>query len=316
MNVWIRSVLVLLSAFALVACGEEPSVESPGTEPQPPVSAVAPEKKAAAPAPSGSGSGGVQGKIVPESPTAADCLSLVVHGDPGRAKYQWSVNGQSVTPEDNRTLCNEHFKRGDQVSVIVGTVDKGVTMTVVINNALPVVSDISASPDYVTAETPLEIVPVGEDLDGDEVEFSYQWLINGEEDSFLTESILPAESFKTGDTVQVLITPFDGVENGPVYESYPITIENTQPQITSDPPMNFKTLTYTYQVEAVDPDGDDLTYSLEEAPEGMVIDAKSGLVRWPLNEVSAGSYMIRIVVEDTQGNTYIQEYEQEIVREE
>jgi hypothetical protein len=41
---------------------------------------------------------------------------------------------------------------------------------------------------------------------------------------------------------------------------------------------------YQYQVNAVDPDRDLLTYSLDQAPTGMQIDASTGLITWENND--------------------------------
>jgi hypothetical protein len=39
--------------------------------------------------------------------------------------------------------------------------------------------------------------------------------------------------------------------------------------------------TYTYDVDATDVDGDTLTYSLTDNPNGMVIDPTTGVITWP-----------------------------------
>ena len=57
--------------------------------------------------------------------------------------------------------------------------------------------------------------------------------------------------------------------------------------------------TYTYQVKAVDPDDDTLTYSLQNAPAGMTIDPETGLIRWtPSGDQSGWFYNIVVKVDD------------------
>jgi len=53
---------------------------------------------------------------------------------------------------------------------------------------------------------------------------------------------------------------------------------------------------YTYDVEASDPDGDTLTYSLTVNPAGMTIDPSDGLINWTPSEI--GDYEVTIQVSD------------------
>ena len=58
--------------------------------------------------------------------------------------------------------------------------------------------------------------------------------------------------------------------------------ENQPPEIVSDPVITAsRGKEYSYDVDAIDPDDDPLTYSLVEAPEGMTVDATSGIITWP-----------------------------------
>jgi hypothetical protein len=153
----------------------------------------------------------------------------------------------------------------------------------------------------------VEVFPVGEDKDGDPVAFRYQWLINNESNSFLTEAKLPGDRFVKGDKLQVRITPFDGQEDGPVYQSYVMPVPNAPPRITSQPPQKFEALEYRYQVKASDPDGDQIVYHLANAPQGMTM-SPAGLVSWPLTGIHPGVYPVKIVVKDTEGAEVLQEF--------
>ena len=55
-------------------------------------------------------------------------------------------------------------------------------------------------------------------------------------------------------------------------------------------------------------DSTELVFLLEEAPEGTMIDKDSGLVTWPLADVSAGEYQVKIIVTDSDRGTGWQEY--------
>ncbi|WP_239465908.1 choice-of-anchor C family protein [Gemmata sp. SH-PL17] len=56
---------------------------------------------------------------------------------------------------------------------------------------------------------------------------------------------------------------------------------NHDPVITSTPPTLVPGTVYTYPVEATDPDGDPLSYSLVEGPAGMAVDPVTGVLTWP-----------------------------------
>jgi hypothetical protein len=245
--------------------------------------------------------------IHPDHPTSSDCLQAIVQGKLSRSDYRWMINGRRVMPNADNLLCRESFKRGDQVSVTVGGREEENWSTVTIGNSPPKVTGISATPKQLFARMDVEVFPESEDQEGDPVEFRYQWLINGEVDPFLSAAILPGNRFAKGDRVQVRITPFDGQDEGQVYESYVMPIPNAPPRITSQPPPKFEALVYRYQLEVNDPDGDQLTYQLAQAPAGMTV-SPSGLISWPLTRVQPGVYPIKLIVSDPEGAEAFQEF--------
>ncbi|MFQ6060067.1 MAG: OmpL47-type beta-barrel domain-containing protein [Thermoplasmata archaeon] len=79
------------------------------------------------------------------------------------------------------------------------------------------------------------------------------------------------------------------------------------PPLTTNNPPYFVTVPngdarvgerYNYQAVAVDPDGDDLRYSLTNQPSGMHVNASTGLVSWTPTEEQEGRYQVRLVVSD------------------
>jgi hypothetical protein len=277
--------LLIAVGFLVAACGQEP---------------VRVERQATPPNAAASSQAAIT--IQPDRPTAGNCLHVVGQGQTNRSSYRWEVNGQQVAADQSGKLCNA-FGRGDQVTVHAGT----VSAMVAIGNSLPLVTGISATPKQLFAGVDVEVFPIGEDKDGDPVEFRYQWLINNETNPFLTEAKLPGNRFVKGDRLQVRITPFDGQDEGPVYQSYVMTVPNAPPRITSQPPQNFEALEYQYQAKSSDPDGDQLAYQLAKAPQGMAINA-AGLVSWPLTGVKPGVYPVKIVISDPEGAETVQEF--------
>jgi len=75
---------------------------------------------------------------------------------------------------------------------------------------------------------------------------------------------------------------------------------NNAPRFTSRPVSKATVgVKYTYDVNATDPDvGDTLTYSLTIKPEGMTIDAATGLIQWTPSSAQAGANEVVVKVTD------------------
>ena len=99
-------------------------------------------------------------------------------------------------------------------------------------------------------------------------------------------------------TPPVYTPPEEPTEELPEEEYVPTpTPVNHAPSITSEP---VTTVTvdelYTYDVNATDPDGDTLTYSLTTSPTGMTIDSATGVISW--TPTSEGDYAVVVMVSD------------------
>ena len=76
---------------------------------------------------------------------------------------------------------------------------------------------------------------------------------------------------------------------------------NNSPVIESDPITTAKEgAAYTYDVEATDPNGDTLEFSLLVHPTGMTIDSTTGVITWTPTESQIGE--IEVVVEVSDGS--------------
>ena len=72
---------------------------------------------------------------------------------------------------------------------------------------------------------------------------------------------------------------------------------NSSPVIESDPVTTAKEgAIYTYDVEATDPNGDTLTYSLTVSPTGMTINSNTGVIIWTPTTVE--SFDVTVEVSD------------------
>jgi len=76
-----------------------------------------------------------------------------------------------------------------------------------------------------------------------------------------------------------------------------IPVENNPPEITSSAITSGKVgVVYNYDVNATDPEGDTLTYSLTEKPLGMSIIATTGIISW--TPTDAGLFGVGVKVSD------------------
>ena len=103
------------------------------------------------------------------------------------------------------------------------------------------------------------------------------------------------------------------LNQAPVIESTPVAAGQTVAEGIIGQP-------YTYQVQATDGDGDDLTYELLSAPTGLTIDAQTGLIQWSPAALAAndpntdvGHHAIRLEVSDGRGGIAQQDYTLSII---
>ena len=74
---------------------------------------------------------------------------------------------------------------------------------------------------------------------------------------------------------------------------------NSSPVIESDPVATTKEgAIYTYDVEATDPNGDTLTYSLTVSPTGMTINSITGVINWTPTGSQIGENEVSVEVSD------------------
>ena len=88
-----------------------------------------------------------------------------------------------------------------------------------------------------------------------------------------------------------------------------VSSTNAPPLITSAPPtLAFGGTAYTYDLQASDPNGDALTYSLTVAPDGMTIDESTGLIEWTPTSEQLGIQAVTVSVADGRGGVVEQRY--------
>jgi len=175
-------------------------------------------------------------------------------------------------------------------------------------NTLPEVVSIKLTPKLVYPGTVIKAEIEGRDADDDPVTFNREWKKNDEVLTGETMEDLDTKGFKKGELITLYVTPFDGQENGKRRWSPTIMIANRPPEITSDPPAAASNGKYVYEVKAADPDGDNLAFSIENAPQGMTIDPKTGRIEWSIPSVPdperPSDYNVKVVVSDGDARAF------------
>ncbi len=115
-----------------------------------------------------------------------------------------------------------------------------------------------------------------------------------------TLTYAPGKNFSGADTFSYTLSDGKGGTDTATVE---VTVDavNDAPRITSKPSKTTRVWAlYTYDVEAKDPDPQDtLVYSLITKPEGMTINAATGLIEWRPTYTQAGTYNVQIKVADS-----------------
>ena len=261
------------------------------------------------------GSYSIEIKAIPLDATRKSTIYLAAQGfAPADAKIEWLVNGEPVDGQTALQFKSAEIKKGDKVQARATIKGQEILSNIIeIRNAPPVVRSVKFVPEVLDHGDTLGVEAKGEDIDGDDVSFVYEWTKNGEPAG--NGKSIPA-ALKRGDKINVRITPFDGEAYG-----RPVLLEreirNMPPVIIDDKNLKFSFdgKVYTYQVRATDPDGDPLTYSLKSGPAGMTIDPSTGLVRWEVPEDFQGKAAFTVLVSDGQGGETSQKLSVEIKTE-
>lgn len=301
------AVLGLFTPLLLWGCS---SPEAPTTGAAAPAAraAVAIGNSVDAPAATRVTSGTLSLTLVPTRPTVLEDLEALVSGVSGKVVFRWEKNGVVLAGQTGSRLPSGNAVRGDLVSVVASSAEGEARSEVSIVNSLPRIEQVKLKELRVYRGADLAVEAKGVDLDGDSLSYRYHWAVNGEELTWEQGPVLPGDKFRRGDKVVLRVTPNDGFENGQFFQGVEMVIPNGPPKFVSEPPKQFQGQSYQYQVRVDDPDGDQLTYSLETAPKGMEIDPKSGLLSWTFSKSDSGEHRIRIVAKDPEGLGAYQEY--------
>jgi hypothetical protein len=257
-------------------------------------------------------------EIDPASPVAGDTVRVRV--DAGGADgsspflaYAWKINGAPVGSGVPKLILDD-ARKGDRLELEVTASDGRATdvstLAVRVENAAPTLRRVEVEPaGEISAGQTITLRPDARDRDGDPVEFDYGWSVNGQPVAEQGPTFETGELVR-GDEVRAVVVATDGEIDSEPIETPAFVMTNSSPTIVSRPGPPDEDGVFDYQVRAEDPDGSsNLMFVLEQAPEGMEIDARTGRIHWEPKPGQIGTWPIAIVVDDLEGGRTRQVFE-------
>jgi hypothetical protein len=237
-------------------------------------------------------------------------------GDAVNIRFEWRVDGNVIAGARDGSLVVPNVSKGSELSVTAiasdGRADSDpVTAKARVGNQKPTVASVRFEPaEMVKPGETVVAVAEGDDPDGDQLDFHYEWRVgeavqNGDRERFDTSKL------KRGDRLSVRVIASDGEDESTPVESRYLELGNSAPTITSQPPPGMgNDGIYHYSVEVRDPDRDrNLRFRLDKAPDGAKVDPLLGEITWKPSLAQAGTHEIAVVVSDGRGGETKQTFE-------
>lgn len=199
------------------------------------------------------------------------------------------------------------------------TVSDGRGGTASVDFTLSVVSQEVNEAPTITSTPPSGVIDVGRplaydlaarDADGDAVTWSFVSGPIGVSLNGTTGTLrwTPAEDQEGSVSVTVRATDSLGASSTQTF-TLVVSCEDQPPVIVSKPPtVAYANFPYVYPVQATDPEGDKLSFSLDNTPAGVHIDETTGLITWTPTADEKGPQQVVIRVTDSAGNTATQAF--------
>lgn len=241
-----------------------------------------------------------------------DLLTAVLISGPGDGTLTFNSDGSfTYVPSPNfHGPDTFNYEAQDPYGLVD---DATVTITVVPVNDSPMANDDYATTyeDSLPTELIIDVLANDSDVDGNQltavlVEDAVNGMVAPYDDSFFTYT--PDPDWNGVDSFTYKAS--DGsLDSNVATVTITVVPVNDPPLITSTPPTAATVgALYTYDVEAVDPDLDVLTYSLTTAPAGMTINSATGLIQWTPTIAQVGENDVEVEVSDGMGGLATQRF--------
>lgn len=196
--------------------------------------------------------------------------------------FEWAVDGVATTEVDGDRIPQGITQPAEEWSVTV-TADDGADVTTVtealrIGNRAPEIDAVTLQPAAFRHDEPVEVVVDATDPDGDAVELTYEWTVDGVVVG--TDSGLDGTQYVRGQEVRVTVSASDGLLASEEVVASAIT-SNTPPVVYSARITPTEDIVHNSPLtciggETYDADGDEVTTDFAWLVDGTVEDRPTG----------------------------------------
>lgn len=252
-------------------------------------------------------------KIVPEKLTPYKRAGVSIKAvdknkDDIKFKIEWFLNNRKVF--EGKEFYIENLKKGDVLYAVITPYDGKeygkpfTTAPALLQNLPPRIEEANFIPDTIfTTTEKIEIKGKAYDPDGDETTFLCEWYINGRKQETQEPVFYPAK-LKENDIVEAIVYAYDGTERSKNFIRVS-TIALNSPPFIKIKEKEIKLSSYpefTYKIDAYDPDGDPLKFSIISSTIPEIEITSDGMVKGKIPE-NVKNINITIKIEDTKGNS-------------
>lgn len=165
----------------------------------------------------------------------------------------------------------------------------------------PVVSEAKFDPPQPVAGQPIKLQVK---LAGTAIRAEVKWSVNGEEVETsdydgLGKLVEFNKKTTAGDKVSAVVIPYDPV-SAPGTKTKKEIVIGSAPPVVKVSDQKIVGNTYTARVDAQDPQGGPIKFTINQAPEGLSVDSQ-GNVTWKVSEAVSGSFPVVITASDEKG---------------
>lgn len=247
-----------------------------------------------------------------EDPDEAGTLNYALSQSPDGMSIDNNSGSVEWTPESAQAGTHPvRIKATDQGGAVS---EQSFQISVAASNEVPVITSEPLASGYVGSAYRYQVG--ASDADGDALTYSLGEAPDGVAINNTGNLSWIPEPDQTGEhRIQVNVTDERGATARQAF-TVAVSATNQAPVIESIPPQGARVeQPYQYDAEATDPDGDALTYSLLQAPSGMMIDSGTGNVEWTPAESQEGSATVQLAVADGRGGQQAQTFDIQVLKD-
>ncbi len=244
-------------------------------------------------------------EILPQNPTLGSRIDLRIkagdkEGDDITYTVSWILNERMIGTGLSMSLTEA--EKGDHIYAEITPSDGRLTgqtwrtSTVTIANSTPKIMSARITPDAILTSTgDLTVVGDAIDLDGDPLTYFCSWTLDNKKITNDSSTTLQLDKLrlKKGSVLNAELYAFDGVTLSQPY-TLEIAIVNSPPILRPGwDSIPYKPDSIAYRLPIFDPDGDEVSFEILEAPNGIRIDAAQGIVYGSVADTLAFEIVVR-----------------------